>query len=182
MNGAQNPLASACYGMTSRLRPVCTRPQSVAPVAAKGLTCQGNLMKAFRLSLLALAVAMPALATPALATPVPLPKEKHINDELRAGFAGDILRKTCPSISARMFVVMGRLYDLKSYAEAQGYSPEDWDAFRSDKAQKARLKAEAEAYLEKAGAKPGDVESYCQVGRDEIAKNTALGQLIRSSR
>lgn len=177
MNGAQNPLASACYGMTSRLRPVCTRPQSVAPVAAKGLTCQGNLMKAFRLSLLALAVAMPALATP-----VPLPKEKHINDELRAGFAGDILRKTCPSISARMFVVMGRLYDLKSYAEAQGYSPEDWDAFRSDKAQKARLKAEAEAYLEKAGAKPGDVESYCQVGRDEIAKNTALGQLIRSSR
>lgn len=134
-------------------------------------------MKAFRLALLALVVALPALATP-----VPLPQEKHINDELRAGFAGDILRNVCPSISARMFVVMGRLYDLKSYAEAQGYSRDDWNAFRSDPAQKARLKAEAEAYLEKAGAKPGDVESYCQVGRDEIAKGTALGTLIRSSK
>ena len=92
----------------------------------------------------------------------------HINDELRAGFAGDALRKTCPTLSARMLVVMGRLWDLKSYAEAQGYTGADYDAFRSDPAQKKRLKAEAEAYLAAAGAKPDDVQSYCAVGEAEM--------------
>jgi hypothetical protein len=105
----------------------------------------------------------------------------HINDELRAGFAGDALRKTCPKIAARMMVVMGRLWDLKSYAEAQGYTADDYEAFRKDPVQKARLKAEADAYLAAAGAKPGDVESYCKVGEAEIAKDSAVGSLIRMS-
>ena len=124
----------------------------------------------------------PVLVTAALASPVPMAEEQHINDELRAGFAGDTLRKICPTIEARMLVVMGRLWDLKSYAETQGYSSGDYDAFRKDPVQKKRLKDEAEAYLEAAGAVPGDVESYCKVGEAEIAKGTALGSLIRSSR
>ncbi len=111
---------------------------------------------------------------------VPMAQNVHINDELRAGFAGDTLRKTCPTISARMLVVMDRLWGLKGYAEGQGYTSADYDAFRKDPAQRARLKAEAAAYLAKAGAKPGDVASYCRVGRDEIAKGTALGTLLRS--
>ena len=135
------------------------------------------MMTSIRLAVLAL-----ALATPAFADLPPMAQDKHINDELRAGFAGDSLRKICPTISARMLVVMGRLWDLKSYAEAQGYTGEDYDAFRGDPAQKKRLKDEAEAYLEAAGAVPGDVESYCKVGEAEIAKGTPLGTLLRSSR
>jgi hypothetical protein len=123
-----------------------------------------------------------ALAAPALAGPVPMSYNAHINDELRAGFAGDVLRNTCPTLSARMLVVMGRLWDLKAYAEAQGYTGADYDAFRNDPVQKMRLKDEAAAYLAAAGAKPDDVESYCAVGEDEIAKNTPVGQLLRSSR
>lgn len=134
-------------------------------------------MTPIRLAMLAL-----FLATPVFAGPGPMAQEKHINDELRAGFVGDTLRKVCPTLSARMLVVMGRLWDLKSYAEEQGYTGEDYDAFRRDPAQKARLKAEAQAYLEAAGAKAGDVESYCRVGESEIAKGTAVGTLLRSSR
>ena len=137
-------------------------------------------MHAVRLTLLALLV-LPVEISPAAASPPPMAQDAHINDELRAGIAGDILRKTCPAISARMFVVMGRLYDLKSYAEAQGYTEADYNAFRGDPAQKARLKSEAEAYLAKAGAKPGDVASYCQVGKAEVAKDTPVGQLLRVS-
>ena len=122
------------------------------------------------------------LAAPAVAGPVPMAQNAHINDELRAGFAGDVLRNTCPTISARMMVVMGRLWDLKSYAEEQGYTAEDYDAFRSDPVQKKRLKDEAAAYLAAAGAKEGDVESFCAVGEAEIAKKTPLGTLLRSSR
>ncbi len=134
-------------------------------------------MSLIRYALLAL-----LLATPALATPPPMAQEQHINDELRAGFAGDTLRKTCPTLEARMLVVMGRLWDLKSYAEAQGYTSGDYDAFRKDPVQKKRLKDEAEAYLEAAGTVPGDVESYCKVGEAEIAKGTPVGGLLRSSR
>ena len=122
------------------------------------------------------------MATPAFAGPVPLPQETHINDELRAGAAGDILRQTCPSIKARMFVVWSRLYALRDYALSKGYTEPEVKAFLDDDAQKARVKAEANAYLANAGAKKGDVESYCQVGRDEIAKNTPLGQLLRSTK
>ena len=122
------------------------------------------------------------LAAPVVAGPVPMAQNAHINDELRAGFAGDVLRKTCPTLSARMLVVMGRLWNLKAYAEAQGYTSADYDAFRNDPVQKKRLKDEAAAYLAAAGAKPDDAESYCAVGEDEIAKNTPLGQLLRSTR
>ena len=144
-------------------------------------------MSQIRLAVLALALATPLVATPVFATPVfatpePMAQNRHINDELRAGFAGDALRKICPSISARMVVVMGRLWDLKFSAEKHGYTGADYDAFRGDPIQKARLKAEAEAYLQAAGAKPGNVQSYCKVGEVEIAKGTAVGSLLRSSR
>lgn len=173
------PMTPACYGMSARpgakralSRPSDARRATLGPMGYLTMT----------LSNLALAGLLAVSGFAAQAATVPMAQDKHINDELRAGFAGDMLRKTCPSISARMLVVMGRLYDLKSYAESHGYTADDYDAFRGDPVQKARLKAEAADYLAKAGAKPGDAESYCQVGRDEIAKGSAIGQLLRSSK
>ena len=43
-----------------------------------------------------------------------------------------------------------------------------------------RIKAAAKDYLKAAGAVEGDVESYCKVGRNEIAKGTLTGSLLRS--
>jgi Family of unknown function (DUF5333) len=124
--------------------------------------------------------ALLSAASPALALD-PLPEETHINDSLRAGRIGDVIRKTCPSISARMFTVLGKIEDLKRYALAQGYSRDEVEAFIKDRDQKNRLKAEAAAYLAAAGAVEGDPESYCRVGRDEIAKDSMIGELLRSS-
>jgi Family of unknown function (DUF5333) len=121
-----------------------------------------------------------AMASPALAMD-PLPQEAHINDSLRAGRIGDVIRKTCPTISARMFTVLGKIEDLKRYATNKGYSREEVEAFIKNPEQKARIKAEAAAYLAKAGAVEGDAESYCRVGRDEIAKGSLIGELLRSS-
>ena len=111
---------------------------------------------------------------------VPLPEEAHINGQLIAGAAGDILRKECPTITARMLVVYGKLFDLKSYAESKGYTEAEVKAFLQDADQKARVKAAAMAYLAAAGAKAGDRASYCSVGKSEIAKGTLLGSLIKS--
>ena len=118
-------------------------------------------------------------ATPALALE-PLNTEKHINDSLIAGRVGDVIRNTCPSISAKMFVVLQKLNELESYARDKGYKEADVKAFLKDKTEKARIKGLAEVYLKKAGAVEGNAESYCVVGRNEIAKGTLAGTLLRS--
>ena len=135
------------------------------------------MMSRFRI-VVALAVLLPGLA---LADgKVPLPQETHINEQLIAGAAGDILRKECPKIEARLLVVWGKLFDLKSYAESKGYTEAEVKAFLQNADQKARVKAAAMAYLAAAGAKAGDRASYCSVGKSEIAKGTLLGSLIKS--
>lgn len=124
-------------------------------------------------ALLAATLATPALALESLST------EKHINDSLRAGRIGDVIRKTCPTIEARMFVVWAKIEDLKRYALDKGYTRAEIEAFLDNRAEKNRLKAEADAWLKAAGAVDGDVESYCKVGRDEIARQTLIGSLLR---
>lgn len=121
------------------------------------------------------------LAAPALALE-PLNQEKHINDSLRAGRIGDVIRKTCPTISARMFVVWSKVEDLKQYALDKGYKRDEVEAFLKNRTEKNRLKAEADAYLKAAGAVEGDPQSYCAVGEAEIAKGTLVGSLLRSSK
>lgn len=132
-------------------------------------------MKLAPLALIALA----ALAVPALAK-VPLNQNQHITDSLVAGRVADVIRSTCPSISARMFTALSGLEDLKQYAIDQGYTETEVKAFLKDKTEKARIKGLATDYLARAGAVEGDVESYCVVGRDEIARKTLTGSLLRS--
>lgn len=125
-------------------------------------------------TLVAMLAGAPALALE------PLNTEKHINDSLVAGRVGDVIRSTCPSISAKMFTVLQKLNELEDYARAKGYAEADVKAFLKNKDEKARIKGLANDYLTAAGAVEGDVESYCKVGRDEIAKGTLAGSLLRS--
>ena len=125
----------------------------------------------------ALAVMLPLGAMAEV--PVPLPQEAHINEQLIAGAEGDLIRKNCPAISARMLVVLDKLFALKSYAEAKGYTEAEVKAFLKDPDQKARVKGAAAEYLATQGAVAGDGESYCTVGRAEIAKGTLVGSLLQ---
>ncbi len=124
-------------------------------------------------------VLVSALATPTFAQ-TPLNQEAHINDSLIAAQVGDSIRKTCPSISAKMFTVLSKLNDLEDYARDKGYTEAEVKAFLKDKTEKTRIKASAKAYLAEAGAVEGDAESYCTVGRAEIEKGTLAGSLLRS--
>ncbi len=117
---------------------------------------------------------------PALAeAPVPLEKEPHINQSLMAGVAGDEIRKNCPGISPRYLVVWDKLYKLKKYAISKGYDRDRVKAFLKDPAQKARVRAMAQAYLKAHGVKPSDRESYCALGRQEIANKSLIGVMLR---
>ncbi len=132
-------------------------------------------MKLAALTLAAFAV----LSAPAMAK-VPLEDNQHITDSLMAGRVADVIRSTCPSISARMVTAYSKLEDLKKYAIDQGYTEAEVKAFLKDKSQKDRIKALAADYLAKAGAVEGDVESYCVAGRAEIDKGTLAGSMLRS--
>lgn len=132
-------------------------------------------MKLAALTLAAFAV----LSAPAMAK-VPLEDNQHITDSLMAGRVADVIRSTCPSISARMVTAYSKLEDLKKYAVDQGYTEAEVKAFLRDPKEKDRIKALAADYLAKAGAVEGDVESYCVAGRAEIDKGTLAGSMLRS--
>ena len=117
--------------------------------------------------------------TAAAQAAVPLNEEPHINNSLVAVAVGNAIRKTCPSISARMLVALSKGRELQNYALEKGYSKDEMDAFLDDKTEKARVKGLAADYMAANGVVTGDVESYCTLGRAEIAKDSLIGSLLR---
>lgn len=155
----------------------CHRIAVAMGAGFRAVTAMENPMTRFFASL-SLAVLLSA-AVPAYAT-VPLNQNQHITDSLVAAKVGDTIRKTCPSITARMFTVLGKMNDLEAYARAQGYTEAEVKAFLKDQTEKKRINDLAAAYLKKAGAVEGNEESYCAAGKAEIAKGTLAGSLLKS--
>ncbi len=127
------------------------------------------------------AMAVFAMTTVSASALTPLPKEYHINQSLMSGVVADKIRKACPSISARMIVAWSKLNGLKSYAVSKGYKEDDVRAFMKDPVEKARVKNMAADYLKSHGAVVGNAESYCALGREEIAKKSLIGQMLRAN-
>ncbi|WP_291840375.1 DUF5333 domain-containing protein [Limimaricola sp.] len=110
---------------------------------------------------------------------IPLKDQPAIRDGLiTAGMAIEIGDK-CPSLSVRMIRGYFYLEDLKRQARALGYSDDEINAYVKDKAEKARLEDVGRAQLRDLGTVDGDAESYCAVGRAQMAAGTTLGGLLR---
>jgi hypothetical protein len=162
-------------GDNTRKSPACHRISAAIPPISIAGPAMETAMTKFLIGLaLATALALPAVAR------TPLNQNAHITDSLVAGRVGDTIRQTCPSISAKLVTAYSKLKELERYARDQGYTEDEVKVFMKDKAEKARIKVLAAEYLTKAGAVEGDAESFCKVGRDEIAKGTLAGSLLRS--
>jgi hypothetical protein len=85
----------------------------------------------------------------------------------------------CGSLDAR--IGQGWLYLLSLQATARdlGYSQEEVEAFVDDEAEQDRLEAEARARLATLGVVEGQEETYCAIGRAEIAKGSLAGRFLR---
>ena len=127
--------------------------------------------------LIAIALTAATLAAPALALE-PLAQERYVNDRLIAARVADRVRRECPSINARIVYAWSQARALKRYAENKGYSSSEIDAFLDSKQDKARIYAAAEDYLTRNGARKGDAESFCRIGRTEIASKSVAGSLL----
>lgn len=133
-------------------------------------------MNRLTLTLAALALAAPAHAL------VPINEEPTINSTLLQGFIGDQIDDNCDTIEARKLRALGELNKLRNYALEQGYTAEEVRAFVTSKEEKARGKALAAEWLKERGAEPGKPEVYCKIGEEEIAKDSLIGYLLRSTK
>ncbi|MBU9696442.1 DUF5333 domain-containing protein [Rhodobacteraceae bacterium HSP-20] len=121
------------------------------------------------------------IAAPAHAADMPINKEPHINHILLQGFIGDAIADNCPTMEPRKLRALGELNKLRAYAQDKGYSVSEIRAFVTDDTEKARGKAEAAEWLKAKGAEPGKTDAYCRIGAEEIAKQSLIGYLLRST-
>lgn len=119
--------------------------------------------------------AMPAQALPDLA------KDSYVNERLIGAVVGDQIRRKCTGISPRIWAVFREKRKLEIYATKLGYSKKQMTAFIGKKSEKSRVNAVAAAYLIENGVVEGDAESYCKLGRREIAAETFTGSLLRAN-
>jgi hypothetical protein len=165
MIGHKPLMTRVCHGISRRFGPIS------AAVSAKE-----TLMKHLALTLAAAAIATPALAL------VPINEEPVIVDTLLQGFIGDAIDDNCPTIEARKLRALNELNKLRDYALEQGYTSQQVRDFVTSKEEKARGKALAAEILKERGAEPGNEAAYCAIGEEEIAKDSLIGQLLRSTK
>lgn len=108
----------------------------------------------------------------------PLAAEAHINGSLIAARVADRIRRECPSIRANMLRAFSAAQQLKAYAQRKGYPSAEIDEFLSSKSERARVYAQAEAYMAAKGVRDGDPDSFCRLGFAEIDAGTLIGSLI----
>jgi hypothetical protein len=163
------------YAITSACTRSCDRISARNAPIFLAWNAKEALMKLAPLSLIALLAAVPAHALE------PINKEAHINNILLQGFIGDAIADNCPAMEPRKIRALGELNKLRVYALDKGYTTAQVRAFVTDDTEKARGKAEAAEWLKAKGAEPGKAEEYCRIGREEIAKESLIGYLLRDT-
>lgn len=87
--------------------------------------------------------------------------------------------RVCDSLDGRRIEGINFLWSLKSKASELGYSDTEIRAFVDNDAEQDRLEAIARDRLRGMGAVEGQPETYCTVGRAEMAGQTEVGRLLR---
>ena len=120
-----------------------------------------------------------ALTLAATAAQAQLRDEPEITEGLiTVGMAYE-LSERCDGLKARTLTGITTLLGLKNRARGLGYSSAEVDAFIDDDAEKDRLEAIARDRLRALGVVEDQPQSWCAVGRDQIAKGTGVGRLLR---
>lgn len=130
--------------------------------------------------ILSLVLLLPAGAVAAQSLP-PLHEDRNVRWSFYSAGLADIVRNNCPEISGRTFRGLRYALALRSYALDLGYTQDDVDTLLANKEEEEKLRREIVADLAERGATPGNTEAYCRVGREEIAKDSLAGKLLRDN-
>ncbi|MEX0281665.1 MAG: DUF5333 domain-containing protein [Arenibacterium sp.] len=104
----------------------------------------------------------------------------EVENVLFAVALADAVRDHCASIDARMLKALGLLRRTRSLANEMGYSDAEIRAHVESDVEKARMRAKGEAFLAQRGVRLSESETVCTFGRAEIAKNSAIGALLKA--
>ena len=86
--------------------------------------------------------------------------------------------QVCEALEGRRLQGIALLWSLHSEARRLGYPQDEIQDFVDDDEEKDRLEAVARERLRDLGAVEGEAETYCAVGRAEIAKDSQIGRLL----
>ncbi|MCB1390699.1 MAG: DUF5333 domain-containing protein [Rhodobacteraceae bacterium] len=127
-----------------------------------------------------LGLAAPAIAASQDEINATLSADTEIWQGLFALAVGDQIRTHCDSIDVRTIRTTGFVYSLYNRARDYGYSRAEIRAFQTADSTEARMRAEVQAYFALHGVREGAPETYCALGRSEIASGTQAGELLRA--
>ncbi|SLN42639.1 hypothetical protein ROJ8625_02088 [Roseivivax jejudonensis] len=132
-----------------------------------------------RLGALAVALTL-ALSPLAAEAKPPLREVSQIDDALLMVAIADDLRKTCDDIEPRLIRAYSYLRQLKGMASDMGYSEDEIEDYVTSDAEKDRMEARGEAFLASRGVSRRDTTAYCTFGKQEIARGSQIGVLLRA--
>lgn len=119
------------------------------------------------------------VSTPAVALE-PLHQNRTVVSGFYAMGLADLVRRNCDDISPRYLRAYNYLKALEKFALDAGYTPAQIEELTDNREEKQKLRARIEDDLAKRGASAETPQGYCTVGREEIAKNSAAGRLLRA--
>ena len=118
-------------------------------------------------------------AGPALAQErPPLSEVERITEGLIDTAIAYEIGERCDELDGRRMQGIGFLLSLNAHARSLGYSPDEINTFIDNEEEKDRLEAIARQRLRDLGAIEGQPDTYCAVGRDEMARNSQVGKLL----
>jgi hypothetical protein len=103
----------------------------------------------------------------------------HITEGLINTAIAYEIDRVCESIDGRTLEGISFLWSLKQHASELGFSDDEIRAYVDDDTEKDRLEAIARDRLRAMGAVEGEPETYCTLGRAEIAARSEVGRFLR---
>lgn len=130
--------------------------------------------------ILALTLGLVLGGTAAQASAGSLADEADIYEGLFHVAVADKIRRECSGIVPRIVTVRAYVNSLKDKAVSRGFDRAEIEAHLDDRAEKVKMRERRNAYFEANGASSEDPESLCRLGRQEIAKQSPIGQLLKA--
>lgn len=120
-----------------------------------------------------------ALSAGAAAANPEIGKVSYITEGLINTAIAYEIDRVCDELVGRRLAGLNFLWSLKEHASSLGFSDEEIRAYVDNRAEKDRLEAIARARLRDMGAIEGRPDTYCAVGRAEIAAGSPVGRFLR---
>lgn len=116
----------------------------------------------------------------AAAAKPPLREVAYVDDGLFQIAVADVIRKGCSNIDARVFRALGAMRDLRDHALSLGYTRAEIEAYVDSDTEKNRMRARGAELFAARGVNPENPDDLCRMGREEIAKKSPVGKLLRA--